>query len=155
MLGNKEDNPFRLDGYDGVAGELQFRKYLGPMRPPRIEGNVHSPGVYLAGYVQSGFCSGRFRKEYDYIDYYGMPARAVSYDFREDIASWGFGFTMGYQRTLWHVLFLEAFIDGAIRFSDTDQSGQGSRHLRKRPMIRDPIYKGILPRLGLNIGIGI
>jgi hypothetical protein len=86
-----------------------------------------------------------------------MPVVQSTYDYHESVGNWGFGFTLGYQRTLWEVVFLEAFVGGGIQFSDRISSGQlpPDGLIYQYDGITDPGYKGILPKIGLMIGIGL
>ena len=74
----------------------------------------------------------------------------------QDITNGGLGFTIGYQKTLWQVLFLEAFGGGGIQFADRKVTGQAPEYAYyDYDTITDPAYKGILPKIGMNIGIGL
>jgi hypothetical protein len=71
------------------------------------------------------------------------------------IHNWGGGFTIGYQKTLWQVIFLEAFVGGGIQYSYIIRSGQQGLAFFRIGGVTDPGYKGILPKVGLNIGIAL
>lgn len=156
-LENNEESFYR-EGYNGLAGELQFRKYISPMsRRVSKKGNSFHQGVYAAGYLQGGAYAGRFRSEYGYYDpNTGTYVTHISYDYDERIINGGIGFTMGYQKTLWQVVFVEGFIGGGIQFAERSVSGnQADNTYDYYAGIVDPGYKGILPKIGLNIGIGL
>ena len=156
-LENGNNGSFYQEGYDGLAGELQFRKYVRPMnRQVSRKGNWYNQGIYAAGYIQGGSYGGRFRSEYSYYDpNTGQMVTDTQYDYTESIGNYGIGFTIGYQKTLWQVIFLEAFIGGGIQFADRTVSGQADPIFNHYAGITDPAYKGILPKIGLHIGIGL
>lgn len=153
----KNEDSYAGEGYDGIAGELQVRKYISPMKTVTSKKNrTFSQGIYGAVYVQGGSYSGDFKSEYSYYDPSGAPVTGVTYDYEDHVGNWGGGFTIGYQKTLWQVIFLEAFIGGGLQFSDRIITG-----IKPDPSyfyydgILDPYYRGILPKFGVNIGIGL
>jgi hypothetical protein len=154
----KDEDGFAQYGYNGLAGELQFRKYVRPMKMITTKKNrLFHQGIYGAAYVQAGSYSGEFNGYYFARDpitgTFGTP---YNYDYKESTGNWGFGFTMGYQRTLWEVIFLEAFLGGGIQFSDRILTGlTPPANYFGDELITDPAYKGIMPKIGLNIGLGL
>ncbi|MEO5600616.1 MAG: hypothetical protein ABIR06_06800 [Cyclobacteriaceae bacterium] len=114
-------------------------------------------GIYGAAYIQGGSYSGQFANQYTYFDpNTGRPVTQWNNNYEEDITNWGLGFTIGYQKTLWQVLFLDAFVGGGVQFSNTIVSGQApDQNYYYYDGILDPAYKGILPKIGMNIGIGL
>lgn len=152
-----EEYTFDLEGHDGLAGELQFRKYISPMKTHNSKRNnlVHQ-GVYGAAYIQGGSYSGDFEGVNTAYDPASGQYTSQPYSYSENIGNYGFGFTIGYQKSLWQVVFLEAFIGGGIQFSDKIVSGNAPDHdFFSSGGIADPAYKGILPKIGLTIGIGL
>lgn len=146
-----------IGGYDGFAGELQIRKYISPMKE-RIskKGNVFHQGVYGLAYVQGGSYSGDFQGYNSTYDPVTGIYTNEEYSYSNNIGNWGLGFAIGYQKTLWQVVFLEAFIGGGVQFSDEIKSGNiPGDPLYEWVDISHPAYKGILPKIGLNIGIGL
>lgn len=156
MMENKEQGFYGI-GYDGVAGELQLRRYVSPMKTLTSKRNrVYHQGVYGAAYLQGGYYTGNFKgqgRDYDPIT---STFTWYEYDYSEDIVNGGFGFTIGYQRTLWQVIFLEAFIGGGIQFARSHYTGTtGYADEFTGYGISEPSYQGIQPKIGLNIGIGL
>jgi hypothetical protein len=156
-LDNNEDSYFDREGYNGLAGEFQIRKYISPMKEHTSKkNNVYNQGVYGGAYLQGGAYSGEFAEQFmTYDPVTGMYVPTTQYDYKETIGNWGLGFTIGYQKTLWQVIFLEAFIGGGIQFSDRTVSGNPGDYYNGYDGITDPGYKGILPKIGLHIGIGL
>lgn len=149
---------FDDNGHNGLAGELQVRKYVSPMKWNMSKrGKVYHQGIYGAAYAQGGSYSGDFTDTYWSFDpITGMRGTQTTYQYQERIGNWGFGFALGYQRTLWQVVFIEIFMGGGIQFSDTIVSGQQpDEPYYYRGGITDPGYSGILPKIGMNIGIGM
>jgi hypothetical protein len=154
----KNEDSFYGDGYDGLAGELQVRKYISPMTTITSRGDrVYQRGIYGAVYVQGGTYSGDFKSEYSYYDpNTGAFVTGAQYDYEEHTGNWGGGFTIGYQQTLWQVVFVEAFIGGGLQFSDRITTGMvPDQSYFYYDSIWNPYYRGILPKFGLNIGIGL
>jgi len=154
----KNENSIYGNGYDGLAGELQLRRYISPIKEMASKnGRQFHQGVYGGVYVQGGSYSGDFRDEYYYYDDTGTMVEEVLYDYEDHIGNWGGGFIIGYQRTLWQVVFTEVFIGGGLQFSDRITTGlvPYGRDLFYDDGITDPYYRGILPKIGLNVGIGL
>lgn len=153
----KNEDSYYGDGYDGLAGELQLRRYISPMKAVTLKNNkVYHRGIYGAVYVQGGSYSGDFKREYSYYDLNGVMVNEVYYDYEDHIGNWGGGITIGYQQTLLQVIFVEVFVGGGLQFSDRITTGK----LPATPDYsfydyKDPYYRGILPKIGFNIGIGL
>lgn len=156
-LENNRESLYELQGYSGAAGEVQFRKYISPMKlRTSRKNNTYHQGVYGAAYIQGGAYSGGFEDEYSVYDPNSGSYVPMHYEYTERITNGGFGFTIGYQKTLWQVIFLEAFIGGGVQFSDVNISGNKPEDsFYYYSGISDPAYKGILPKIGLHIGIGL
>jgi hypothetical protein len=154
---NTEEGFFQY-GHDGLAGELQFRKYIKGMKQITSKtGKVHHRGIYGAGYLQAGSYSGQLSHVNTVIDpVTGVRTNQWAYRYKESIGNWGFGFTIGFQKTLWQALFLDAFVGGGMQFSDRIVTGNP----QEEPFfnyidIYHPAYNGILPKIGMTIGLGI
>ena len=157
-LANDQEISSDRQAYDGLAGELQIRKYISPMKSHMSKkGNVFHQGVYGAAYVQGGSFSGKFKRDYQTYDpTSGAYITQKLYDYSESIGNWGLGFTIGYQKTIWQAVFFEAFIGGGVQFSDPIAMGlEPEDSVNEFVGITHPMYKGILPKIGLNIGIGL
>jgi len=153
-----EENVYNLNGYNGLAGEIQFRKYISPMKIRTSKrNNVFHQGIYGAAYLQGGSYSGEFSDSYSTYDpNTGQYTQYTNYNYHESVGNYGFGFTIGYQKTLWQVVFLEAFVGGGVQFADRVITGtKPEPNFFTYGGIADPGYKGILPKIGLHIGIGL
>jgi hypothetical protein len=144
------------EGYNGVAGELQLRKYISPMKSQTSRHNkTYHQGVYGALYLQGGHFSDKFKGESGYIDPVTGAYVTEKYDYSEKILNGGLGFTIGYQKTLWQVIFIEGFVGGGIQFAGRKLTGAVSDYRYYYQGIVSPLYEGILPKIGMNIGIGL
>jgi hypothetical protein len=137
-----------VEGYNGLAGELQYRKYINPMKAYFTKRNKKFyQGIYAGLFAQGGNYSGKFKYE-------SVRFPDFSYDYSENTGNWAAGFMLGYHRTFWEVIFLDVYAGGGMQWSDKVLTG---------PDIPDdayyyyditaPDYHGILPKIGVNIGI--
>ena len=144
-------------GYDGLAGELQFRKYFSPMQAlTSINGKVYHQGIYGGAYLQGGSYSADLMYSTTIYDPVTGSQHVQEFVYSDHIGNWGVGFTIGYQRTLWQVVFFEAFVGGGVQFADRLPDGSQPRpSYYYRTGITNPSYQGIIPKFGLNIGLGL
>jgi hypothetical protein len=67
--------------------------------------------------------------------------------------------SLGYQIILWDALYLDAFVGGGIKFNQTEKiSSRVNVDLSQYyqdPDIFSRYYKGIIPRVGVTLGIGL
>ena len=135
------------DYYDGNGAslELGYRKYAAPMKY-RARGNRESyQGVYYSLFVRGEYFKGENNDYY----YTGYPD-----SYTEKTYAIAPGFTIGFQKTLWQVILLDAYVGGGVKFSDVE-------YLTTPPDyepyygIFDPGYSGIFPKIGVKIGIGL
>lgn len=154
----KEKDPFDNTGYNGLGAELQFRKYISPMKARTSKaGNHFHQGVYGALYLQGGFFNSSYSDSYDSYDPNTGAPTQIWYQYEQNISNGGLGFTIGYQKTVWQVVFLEAFIGGGIQFAGEEVTGYKPSPVMFDTSggITDPAYEGIMPKIGVNIGIGL
>lgn len=136
------------DYYDGngASVELAYRKYAAPMKY-RVRGNRESyQGIYYSFFVRGEYFKG---EDEDY--YSGFPET-----YMQEIFSIAPGFTIGFQKTLWQIIMLDAYVGGGVKFSDV-QYLTTSPPVDYEPYygILDPGYSGIFPKIGVKIGIGL
>lgn len=164
MLGDNTSNNdyYNTYGYNGLSGEFQFRKYIRPMELlPGKRGNEYVQGIYFAGFLQGGSYSANRYSDYYTIDpNTGVKIKVVEYDYDESIGNIAFGFTLGWHRTLWKVVYVDLYIGGGLQFSDVIRTGQlpqyySNYYFYYRDAATDPGYQGILPKFGVQIGIGL
>ena len=156
-LGNNDHEYYDYRNYNGFGGELQYRKYLCPFKIYKTRnGREFYQGIYFAGFAQGGHYAGNLREQHYSYDPVTQNYTVQTYDYKDDVGNWAAGFTFGVQRTLWQTLFIEAFIGGGLQFSDRILSGQVPGYTYYySPGITDYAYKGVLPKAGLQLGIGL
>jgi len=145
------------DGYSGLAGEFQFRKYISPMTSYATKrGKNYFQGIYFAGYVQGGSYSGDKFYSASWVDQAGNP-QYTAIQVEESIGNYGTGFTIGVQRTLWNILNIDLFVGGGLQLSDTIRFGSIPEEITRDgdETFDDPAYQGILPKIGLHIGVSL
>ena len=154
---NSENMSFDRLGYSGLGGEAQFRRYLSPMTEKFTRlGKSFYQGIYLAGFVQGG----HYSRDQRYRQYYSQGGTQVveEYELKKNVGNWAAGFTLGIQRTLWNIVFLEAYVGGGAQFSDVITFAIPQQHYYYYPDdtgISSPDYQGILPKIGFQIGVGL
>jgi len=85
-------------------------------------GKSYLQGIYASGYDQGG----RFSSEGTITSYTFPPNHApvitTRYDIQENVTNMGFGFTIGVNRTLWKVLYIDAYVGGGLQFAKRELS---------------------------------
>ncbi|HEX5168540.1 MAG TPA: hypothetical protein VFW11_05160 [Cyclobacteriaceae bacterium] len=159
LLAWSDDYGYEED-YSGLGAELQYRKYLVPLAGRTTKkGNTYYRGIYFSGYLQGGRYSGtQSGTSYNY-DHSTGTSTSTPYNYKEDIGNWGGGFTFGFQQTLWSKIFFEVYIGGGLQFADRNTSGNVPDSPYYYYFYDSGItaldYQGILPKIGLQVGIGL
>ncbi len=146
------------DFYKGLGGEFQYRKYISPLKNYVTKRNKnYLQGIYISGYVQ--VASYKNEGEFIYYNYDPNTGQQNNYTIKiEDlIRNWGTGFTIGVQRTLWSVLFIDAYIGGGIQWSDTLHGYNPALPISYYSYsgITSPNYQGIMPKFGIQLGVSL
>jgi hypothetical protein len=150
-------------GYNGLGGEFQYRKYVVPLTEHTSKkGNVFFRGIYVSGYLQGAHYSGNQAGVYYKHDPTTGTNVRTAYDYKDDIGNWGGGFTLGVQQTIWRKIFIDAYVGGGVQFAHQITSGSvpddPSYYYFLDPSgsgITALDYQGIMPKIGLQIGIGL
>lgn len=137
-------NYYYNDGY-GASLELGYRKYVAPMKYRARNNRESYQGVYYSLFVRGEYFKGE-SNEY----YYGYPDTNT-----EKIYSIAPGFTIGFQKTLWQVILLDAYVGGGVKFSDIQYQTEPPPDYEPYYEIFDPGYSGIFPKIGVKIGVGL
>ncbi len=141
-LGLRTSGSITYENYSGGYGEIAYRKYFVPMK---LTDKI-TRKYYMGVYYSVGFKAGYYKTEQQ--NYYNG-----GYNDYTEIKLWGFSpsFTIGLQKTIWQVLVLDMFIGGAVGIpAYTDGKVEVDY-----PSLFDPAYKGIYPKIGVKIGIGL
>ncbi len=160
QLQSSNNQSIYSENYDGLGGELQYRKYISPLKSFTTRKNRnYIQGIYAGAYAQAG----SFSREGNYIFYsytgsYPPPSNNVY--IHESVGNWGTGFTIGVQRTLWSVLFIDAYIGGGIQWSDITQTitaapGTNLNDYYSYRSVTSPSYQGVFPKFGVQLGIAL
>ena len=158
--GNTSSQPYYYgdDYYKGLGGEFQYRKYISPLQNYTTRrGKAFLQGIYVSGYLQGA----SYKNEGEFIYYSYDPATGQQVNtvvVEESIGNWGTGFTIGVHRTLWKVLFIDAYIGGGIQWSDVIRMSNpnlNNYNYSYYSGITYPSYQGIMPKFGLQLGIAL
>lgn len=144
----------------GLGAELQYRKYISPLTEYATKRNkAYLQGIYVSGYVQGG----SYATEYTDYNYYYDPANPnppmpPTYTTEETSYNYGAGFTIGFHRTLWKVLFFDAYIGGGLQGSQINKTTTPTPPSNPYQNysyydIGDPRYSGVMPKFGLHVGV--
>ena len=133
---------------NGIGGnlELGYRKYPAPMKFRSRDNHDSYQGIYYNLFLRGEY----FKGDNNY--YFGNNQSQVNYTAtNKSIAP---GFTIGYQRTFWQIIILDAYIGGGVKFSNTEFD-PGQPYNNMYYSIFDPGYSGVFPKIGVKIGIGL
>lgn len=138
------DIGFRSSSYDyedgsGFDAEIAYRRYVAPMRIHTRKSRDFYQGIYYSVFVRGETFSGI---PYDY--YNGTPEPD-----EQRVNSIAPGFTLGLQKTLWEIIFLDVYFGGGVKISDAEDDGD----FYYDPDLTQPGYEGIFPRIGAKIGV--
>lgn len=159
---NNESQPYYYGDkyYKGLGSELQYRKYISPLKSYTTrKGKNYLQGIYVSGYLQGA----SYVNEGDFLYYSfdqntGQQVRSYV-NVTESVGNIGTGFTIGVHRTLWNVLFIDAYIGGGVQWSDIIRTTTPPTMLLNDYYgyysITDPGYQGIMPKFGLQLGIAL
>jgi hypothetical protein len=155
---NSEPYYYGDDFYKGLGGEFQYRKYISPMKNYFTKRNKdYLQGIYVSGYIQAA----SYKNEGEFIYYSYDPNTGQQNNYmvaiEESIGNWGTGFTIGINRTLWSVLYIDAYVGGGIQWSDTIQGYNPALPMSFNSYsgITSPDYQGIMPKFGVQLGVAL
>lgn len=117
-------------------------------------------GFYFGFGVQGGY--NEFNDREAYRNYYD-PTTGMYSTLNNDVTITSQWITpavsIGYQIILWEALYVDGYIGGGIKFNDTQKtSGSGTSNISQyytSPDIFSRYYKGIIPRIGITLGMGL
>lgn len=144
--------------YKGLGGEAQYRKYISPLQPYVTRRNKnYLRGIYVAGYIQGASYSNEGNYISSHYDRNTGQYTSTVVNVHESIGNWGTGFTIGVHRTLWNVLFIDAYVGGGIQWSDVIRTVSPPVNPNYSGYyytgITSPGYQGIMPKFGIQLGI--
>lgn len=146
--------------YKGLGGEIQYRKYISPIRAFTTRRNRnYLQGIYVGGYAQGA----SYANNGEFVNYSFDPNTKQYVQstgtINESIGNWGTGFTIGVHRTIWSVLFIDVYVGGGIQWSDiirtvTPPTSNNSDYYYYGGII-SPGYQGVMPKFGLLLGVAL
>jgi len=148
------------DFYQGFGAEFQYRKYLNGFTSRKSRRDKEFlQGVYFGGYLNGGTFSNKGQVWIsNYDNSTGQVVRNSVYR-EEYIFNFGTGFTIGYHRTFWKVLFFDAYLGGGVQLAaierNYDPTGQDGYYLSSYNGITTPHYQGIMPKFGIALGVAL
>lgn len=160
-LFDRYENAGHTEGYNGLGTELQYRKYIVPMTAHTTKkDHIYHRGIYFSGYLQGGYYSGKQTGITSTYDPTTGTHTSSPYDYTDNIRNFGGGITFGFQQTLWSKLFFEAYVGGGLQFSSHSSSGTLPHdpyyyYYYDSNSITSLDYQGMLPKIGILIGIGL
>ena len=134
-------------GYNGGALEIQYRKYLSALKVITSQKNSKIiQGIYLSSYISGGYYEG-LQSSNNNNTIYIEKTTCISP-----------GFTIGIQRSYLDKLYLDFYIGGGMRLATIERTSSqpiSFYTLENSNNITSPGFKGVAPRLGFTIGVGL
>lgn len=148
------------DFNQGFGAEFQYRKYLNGFTPRKTKRDREFlQGVYIAGYLTGGtyINKGEFTT-YQRDFNTGQTTSTLNY-VDDKILNVGTGFTIGFHRTFWKVLFFDAYVGGGVQLSEVerkfDLASPDQYYFSSYHTIISPGYQGIMPKFGIALGVAL
>lgn len=137
---------------EGIQIESQYRIYLSHLRSDdqSVLLGFHNIGLYAGLYARYL----DYREDYQFMWY--EAGASYSEEFTKDITSWEGGAIIGIQIDITKRILLDLFAGGGVRYTDFTDSKEGVvdvDYYYDEYGVFDPEYKGVKPRLGLQIGV--
>jgi hypothetical protein len=140
--------------YNGVGAEFTFKKYLSPMQEMTTrKGRQYMQGIYFGGIIQGGAYSRDFDGFTEYWDMQTQSWISERYTYSIKAQNIAAGFTIGFHRIYWKVLSLDAFMGAGYQLRNQKTTGETPDYYGEGYDFTYPNYYGILPKVGLNIGV--
>ena len=141
--------------YNGIGAEFGMRRYILPLQETTTKkGRQLTHGIYLSGFIQGGTYRGDFKGVDSHHDFQTGIRTDVPYEFSTRINNAAIGFTIGLQRIFWRVLSLDAYVGAGYQgnratINGNQPDGYGYAE------IGAPNYDGVLPKIGLSLGLAL
>lgn len=143
----------------GLSGELQYRYYASPFKTQREgKGKPFQQGVYVAAYLRGEYFSNDYRiRNFNIFDPNTNTNIILNADINEKIFALNPGVMLGFQRSLWEHVVIDAYVGGGLRYTGIDKVSS----LSDIPDFRHPWgegifgrqFQGMMPRFGLSVGV--
>lgn len=146
--------------YDvGTSLQLERRFFPRGFMPDTSNPNRNSAsGFYFGMGLQLGYSE--FNDFEGNRQYYGPNPQQPDDDDVSITSMWASPMvSLGYQLILWDALYLDAYVGGGIKFNQTEKTANKKSmdisQYYQDPDIFSRHYKGIVPRVGITLGIGL
>jgi hypothetical protein len=129
----------------GWNGEIQLRRYL-----ISFDSDLVLNGVYFAPYFKGGYFKYK-EMSYWYVNYdsNGDPYDVLYPELFSEIKNYQGGVIMGVQILLKEIIAFDLFLGGGIQYADINRDN----FYNSNNGIWGRSYSGVVPRVGLNIGV--
>ncbi len=136
----------------GYKAEIQYRYY--PLKfaesKGRKSGQSYHGGIYAGIYLHHSYN----QKTTSYYEFNDIPdSDPVLVENKHKVVAFNPGIVIGYQKTFFEKLYIEAYVGGGIRTGSISDSRTG--YIEYNDGIFDEDYQGVFPKIGFNIGLGL
>jgi hypothetical protein len=150
-------NDYETQG--GVLAEVQGRYYVPAFRQLVSTRNnrTFAQGIYLSGFLRGEYA----QIEGAYTVWNSTGNFQEQRPINDRVLAINPGFTIGYQRTLWQFIYFDMYLGGGLRIASISRErAMQPGYSYYSPFygggdILDLAYRGILPKAGISIGIGL
>lgn len=151
-LGFKTSNSFNEEEL-GFKYEVQYRFYVNGFKnyTPKRKEATYRRGIYASVYL-SGLYT-QIESEFSTFDPVGNFSTFRTNE--RTINAINPGVTIGIQRSVWDILYIDFYVGGGVRFAgvrDSDDLFPENNFAFQD--IYDADYEGVFPKIGINVGIG-
>lgn len=148
------------DFYKGLGGEFQYRKYISGIKNYQTRrGKKYLQGIYAAGYLNAGIYSNKGQFNNSYYNYNTGQSVGSTIYIDDSVVNYGTGFTIGFHRTFWSVLFFDTYFGGGFQLSNVERNFNPSipmsYYYSSYSGITAPGYQGIMPKFGVQVGVAL
>lgn len=121
----------------GATMTLAYRGYSRPLNKPLVSKPEVTQGIYYSLFLKGEYFNG----DNDNATNQSTTINSISP-----------GFTIGLQRLVFEVLYLDVYLGGGIKFTDINNE---SNTITDGYDLLHPGYEGIYPVAGIKVGIGL
>lgn len=138
------------DGSSGFGFEYMVKAYPGRFKTEKRLG-VEKVAGYYAGFFAQGFVFNDHQMES-----LQTPNPPYYVEQKAEVRNSGFygGFTMGRQVSLGEHFYIDMFLGAGIRIASSNANFNNTSLERDLKEFLSPGYSGIMPKMGISIGIG-
>jgi hypothetical protein len=133
----------------GIGGEIQYRIDVKTVeqKPRKESGKTYLLDIYGAPYFKYKYFEADYFDNVSIFDIWGNLVGNQQITINETVRNYGGGFVIGLRYTYYAKLSVDMYAGGGMQFSEID--GDKGRYEN----IFDYGYTGIMPKIGMRIGI--